>query len=83
MEKKFSSKNIGFKNIITTLVAISMFGISIFIYIAPYIIKEANEIEKDWYVPVIPIIIGIVLLFMSDDTFKKLLNIGEKYIDKK
>lgn len=66
--------------IIFMLISIIMWSIK---YILPAFMTLKEEIPYDWYLPLIPLAVGLILLFMTDDYFAQMFGIGKKIIEKK
>lgn len=75
------------KNPVTTLLG----GVFIFIsasmyvvkYIVPAFIVLKQDIPYEWYVPVAPLLLGVLLVFMNDEYFARIFNRADKVAAKK
>ena len=74
-------------NPVTTVVGaiFLVIGVVMFImkWILPAFIVYKAELPYEWYTPIIPVIIGLILLFMTDEYFAKIFNRADKIIEKK
>jgi UDP-N-acetylmuramyl pentapeptide phosphotransferase/UDP-N-acetylglucosamine-1-phosphate transferase len=74
-------------NPVTTLLGGVFILISAAMYIVKYIIPAfvvlKQDIPYDWWIPIIPLVIGLVLVFMNDDYFAKIFNRADKIAGKK
>lgn len=61
-------------------ISIAMYSIK---YILPAFMTLKNDVSYDWYAPMIPLSLGLILLFMTDDYFAQIFGIGKKIIEKK
>lgn len=62
------------------LISASMYVV---LYIVPVFVVLKQEIPYEWWTPIIPLIIGIVLVFINDDYFARIFNRSEKIVAKK
>lgn len=58
-------------------------GMYIVKYIVPAFVVLKQEIPYDWYIPIIPILIGILLVFINDNYFAKIFSRADKVAAKK
>lgn len=74
-------------NPLTTLFGCGFICISAGMYITKYLmpifIVFKQDVPYEWYIPIIPALIGIVLFFINDIYFNKILNRLLKFIIKK
>jgi UDP-N-acetylmuramyl pentapeptide phosphotransferase/UDP-N-acetylglucosamine-1-phosphate transferase len=75
------------RNPVTSLLGGVFIVISSLMYIVKYIVPAfvilKQEIPFEWYVPLIPLTIGILLVFINDDYFAKIFNRADKVAAKK
>lgn len=75
------------KNPITTLLGGVFILISAGMYIVKYIIPAfvilKQEIPYEWYVPMMPLLLGILLVFINDEYFSRIFNRADKVAAKK
>jgi UDP-N-acetylmuramyl pentapeptide phosphotransferase/UDP-N-acetylglucosamine-1-phosphate transferase len=75
------------RNPVTSLLGGVFIVISSLMYIVKYIVPAfvvlKQEIPFEWYVPLIPLAIGILLVFINDDYFAKIFNRADKVAAKK
>jgi UDP-N-acetylmuramyl pentapeptide phosphotransferase/UDP-N-acetylglucosamine-1-phosphate transferase len=74
-------------NPVTTLLGGLFIIISAAMYVVKYIVPAflilKQDIPYDWWLPLIPLIIGLVLVFMTDEYFAKIFNRVDKIAGKK
>lgn len=58
-------------------------GMYIVKYLVPAFIVMKQEIPYEWYVPVVPLLIGILLAFINDEYFSRMFNRADKFAAKK
>lgn len=61
-------------------VSVTMFCVK---YIVPVFVVTKAEVPYEWYVPVVPLIIGLALIFMNESYWERIFNRTEKIIEKK
>lgn len=52
-------------------------------YIVPAFVVLKQEINFEWYIPIIPLGLGILLAFINDDYFARIFNRADKVAAKK
>lgn len=57
-----------------------MYGVK---YIAPAFIVLKQDIPYEWWTPIIPIIVGVILIFINDDYFARFFSRIDKIAGKK
>lgn len=68
-------------NPFTTIFGVILLTISAFLFVGPYFLTLKEPIA--WWTPIIPLGLGLLLLFMNDDLFAKLFNRADKIAAKK
>jgi predicted membrane channel-forming protein YqfA (hemolysin III family) len=68
-------------NPITTGIGIVLLIISALLFIVPYFVKLEQPVA--WWAPIIPFGLGLLGVFMNDETFNKILNRADKVAAKK
>lgn len=58
-------------------------GMYIIKYMVPAFFMLKQEIPFDWYTPILPLLIGLVLIFINDDYFARIFNRADKVVGKK
>ncbi len=75
------------KNPITSLIGgvFIMIGALMYVvlYIVPAFVILKQEIPFEWYTPIVPIVIGVVLVFLDDAYFARIFNRTDKIVGKK
>lgn len=66
--------------ILFMLISVLMYSIK---YILPAFVVLKQEMPYEWYTPMIPLGLGLILLFMTDDYFAQIFGMGKKIIEKK
>jgi len=74
-------------NPITTILGVIFVMISAFMYAVKYFLPAFFELKKEveihWYAPIIPLGLGLLLLFMNDSYFARLFDRADKVAAKK
>jgi hypothetical protein len=52
-------------------------------YLVPAFIELKADVPFDWYVPLIVLFIGLLLMFINDDYFARIFNRADKIAGKK
>jgi len=75
------------RNPFTAVMGILFMSVSLFMYVfkyfVPVLVVMKQEIPYEWYVPIIPLGLGLLLFFMNDDYFGKIFERFEKIVGKK
>lgn len=75
------------KNPVTTLLGGLFIIISAVMYVIKYIVPAffvlKTEIPYEWYSALIPLSIGVLLIFINDKYFDRIFNRAEKIVSKK
>lgn len=75
------------RNPVTTILGGLFIAISACMYVVKYLVPAfvvlKQDIPYEWYVPIIPLVIGLVLVFINDDYFAKIFSRADKVIGKK
>lgn len=75
------------RNPVTSLLGSLFVAISMGMYTVKYIIPAffmlKQEIPFEWYTPILPLLIGIVLIFINDEYFARIFNRADKVVGKK
>lgn len=75
------------KNPMTTFPGILFLLISALMYVIKYIVPAfvvlKAEIPYEWYTPLLPLLVGIILMFINDSYFERIFNRTEKIVSKK
>lgn len=75
------------RNPVTTLLGSLFVIVSLGMYIVKYWVPAffqlKQEIPFEWYTPILPLLIGIVLLFINDEYFSRIFNRADKVVGKK
>lgn len=73
-------------NPLTTIPGILFIFIAAFMYCLKYILPAfmtlKKEIPYEWYTPLWPIGLGLLLINMNDEYFKRIFNRSEKIVEK-
>lgn len=51
-------------------------------YIMPVFIVFKQELPYEWYTPLCPLGLGLLLIFINDEYFMRIFNRGEKIVSK-
>lgn len=62
------------------MVSLGMYAVK---YMVPAFFILKQEIPFEWYTPILPLLIGVVLLFINDDYFARIFNRADKVVGKK
>lgn len=75
------------RNPVTTILGGIFVMISAVMYIVKYIVPAfvilKQEIPYEWWVPVLPLLIGVILIFINDQYFERIFNRADKIAGKK
>lgn len=75
------------RNPVTTLLGSLFVIVSLGMYIVKYWVPAffllKQDIPFEWYTPILPLLIGVVLLFINDDYFARIFNRADKVVGKK
>lgn len=52
-------------------------------YMVPAFFVLKQEIPFEWYTPILPLLIGVILLFINDEYFARIFNRADKVAAKK
>jgi hypothetical protein len=87
MSKEFINNADPKKNPVTTLLGAIFITISAMMYCMKYIlpafIEFKQELPYEWYTPIWPLAIGVLLIFINDRYFDRIFNRAEKIVSKK
>ena len=53
------------------------------LYIVPVFVVLKQEIPYEWYIPIIPIMIGVILVSINDQYFERIFSRADKVAAKK
>lgn len=71
----------------TTITGVGFFIISFMMGLIQWVLPAFIVLKKDmgypWYAPLIPLAIGVLLIFMNDEYFAKIFSRGDKIIAKR
>jgi hypothetical protein len=74
-------------NPVTTVMGCVFITISAVMYVMKYVLPAFMEFKQElpyeWYTPILPLIVGIVLMFINDSYFARIFNRAEKIVSKK
>lgn len=74
-------------NPVTTTLGTIFVTISAMMYIMKYVLPAfivfKQDLPYEWYTPILPLAIGILLLFINDDYFNRIFNRADKVAAKK
>lgn len=62
------------------LVSLLMYGVK---YIMPVFVVFKQDVPYEWWTPIIPLLIGVVLAFINDEYFARIFNRADKVVSKK
>lgn len=65
--------------ILFMLISVVMYSIK---YILPAFIVLKEEMPYEWYTPMIPLGLGLLLLFMTDNYFAEMFGLSKKIVEK-
>lgn len=75
------------RNPITSLLGGCFIVISGMMYVVKYIVPAfvilKQDIPYEWYVPILPLLIGVILIFINDEYFARIFNRADKVVGKK
>jgi len=75
------------RNPVTSIIGGIFLLITALMYVVKYIIPAfvvlKQDIPYEWYIPLVPLLIGIVLIFINDDYFSRIFNRVDKVAAKK
>lgn len=75
------------RNPVTTLLGSLFVIVSLGMYVVKYWVPAffqlKQEIPFEWYTPILPLLIGIILLFINDEYFARIFNRADKVVGKK
>lgn len=75
------------RNPFTTILGSIFIIVSIFMYLVKYVVPAffllKQEIPFEWYTPILPLLIGVVLIFINDEYFARIFNRADKVVGKK
>lgn len=75
------------RNPVTTLLGgifiIISAGMYVVKYLVPAFVVLKQDIPYEWYGPIVPLVIGLVLVFMNDEYFARIFNRADKVVGKK
>lgn len=52
-------------------------------YIVPAFVVLKAEIPYEWYTPLLPLVVGVILMFINDSYFERIFNRADKIVSKK
>jgi hypothetical protein len=74
-------------NPVTTVLGCVFVTISAVMYVMKYVLPAFMEFKQElpyeWYTPLLPLTVGIVLMFINDNYFNRIFNRAEKIVSKK
>lgn len=75
------------QNPITTLMGSVFVTISAVMYVMKYVMPAFMQFKQDlpyeWYTPLLPLFVGVVLMFMNDNYFNRIFSRAEKIVSKR
>lgn len=75
------------RNPVTSVIGGVFLLISAAMYIVKYIVPAffvlKQEIPYEWYGPIIPLALGVLLAFLNDEYFARIFNRGDKILAKR
>jgi hypothetical protein len=74
-------------NPVTTILGTVFVTISAMMYLMKYVLPAfiifKQDLPYEWYTPILPLGIGILLLFINDEYFNRIFNRADKVVGKK
>lgn len=71
----------------TTVMGVVFITISAVMYVMKYVLPAFMEFKQElpyeWYTPLLPLVVGIILMFINDSYFNRIFNRAEKIVSKK
>lgn len=75
------------RNPMTTFPGIVFLLISAIMYVIKYIVPAfvvlKAEIPYEWYTPLLPLAVGLLLMFINDSYFERIFNRADRIVGKK
>jgi len=75
------------RNPMTTFPGIVFLLISAIMYVIKYIVPAfvvlKAEIPYEWYTPLLPLVVGLLLMFINDTYFERIFNRADRIVGKK